>query len=143
MRLLTRTVRQRQGGILIATAGLLAAMPVLAADEYSFDVEKFEAKPFELRGYAEVEPSYAKSNQDGALYQLEFFDEEPRDTIFRLPAVFELEGRYRRDITTLAFRTHTTKTWDYTDQSGETILYEGLLNLQPDPSFSFDLGKKA
>ena len=83
------------------------------------------------------------TNQDGALYQLEFIDEEQRDSIFRLPAVLELEGRYRRDITTLAFRTHTTKTWDYTDQSGETILYEGLLNLQPTPSYSFDLGKKA
>jgi len=143
MRLLARTFLRRQAGVLAIATSISVCVPVLGADEYSFDVEKFETRPFELRGYAEVEPNYAQTNQDGALYQLEFLDEEPRDSIFRLPAVLELDGRYRRDITTLAFRTHTTKTWDYTDQSGETILYEGLLNLQPTPSYSFDLGKKA
>jgi hypothetical protein len=141
--LLMRVTLRRHAGVLIATACAMAAMPGLGAEEYSFDVEQFESRAFELRGYAEIEPSYSDSNQDGALYQLEFIDEEQRDEIFRLPAVLELDGRYRRDIMTLGFRTHTTKTWDYTDQSGETLLYEGLLNLQPDPGFSFDLGKKA
>ncbi len=141
--LLTPATLRRQAGVLIATACVLASMPGQGADEFTFDVEKFEARPFELRGYVEIEPNYAQSNQDGALYQLQFFDEEPRDSISRLPAVLELDGRYRRDITTLSFRTHTAKTWDYTDESGETVLYEGLLNLQPDPAFSLDLGKKA
>jgi hypothetical protein len=128
---------------LLATLAATATAAAPAAEEFTFDAAQFEAKPFELRGYAEIEPSYAESNEDGALYQLEFFDEKPRASIFRLPAVLELEGRYRKGITTFSFRSHTTKTWDYTDDSGETVLFEGLLNLQPDPGLSFDIGKKA
>ena len=143
MRHSTRAVRQWRTVILIAAIFVMMAAVDLCAEEFSFDVDKFETKPFELRGYAEIEPSYAETNQGGALYQLEFFDEEPRDSIVRLPAVLELEGRYRRDITTLSFRTHSTKTWDYTDTPGENLLYEGLLTLQPNPGYTFDIGKKA
>ena len=138
----TRALPRWGAGIMIA-ACVMAASRGLRAEEFTFDAGKFEAKPFELRGYAEVEPSYAETNQAGALYQLEFFDEAPRDSISRLPAVLELEGRYRHDAATLSFRTHSTKTWDYTDTAGENLLYEGLLTLQEDPSFSFDIGKKA
>ena len=139
----------RRTGIWGSAAALLSALwvmapaPGLAAEDFTFDASEFETKPFELRGYVELEPNYAESNEDGALYELEFFDEEPRASIFRLPAVLELEGRYRKGISTLSFRSHTTKTWDYTDDKGETVLYEGLLTLQPDPGFSFDIGKKA
>ncbi len=142
MRHATRAVLWWRAGILIA-ACVMTATRGFCAEEFTFDVEKLEPKPFMLRGYAEVEPSYAETNQQGALYQLEFFDEEPRDSIVRLPAVLELEGRYRRDAATLSFRTHSEKTWDYTDTAGETLLYEGLLTLQEDPSFSVDIGKKA
>lgn len=140
---MTTHLIQRLPGPLAATFFIVAAAAAPAADEFSFDASRFESRPFELRGYAEIEPSYAESNEDGALYQLEFFDEKERSSIFRLPAVLELEGRYRRGITTLSFRSHTTKTWDYTDDSGETSLYEGLLTLQPNPGLGFDLGKKA
>ena len=54
MRLLARTVLRRQAGVLVIAASVSVCVPVLGADEYSFDVEKFETKPFELRGYAEV-----------------------------------------------------------------------------------------
>jgi hypothetical protein len=128
---------------LVVTAGLMVAPCVAAEETYSFDAGKYETRAFELRGYAEIEPAYSVSNEQGALYQLEFFDEDPRATIFRLPAALELEGRYRKDMATLSFRTHSTKVWDYTDTSAEHDLYEGLLSLQPDPGFTVDLGKKA
>ena len=129
MRHATQAVHWWQRGIMIA-ACVMVTTSGLCAEEFSFDVEKFEPKPFKLRGYVEVEPSYAETNQEGALYQLEFFDEEPRDSIARLPAVLELDGRYQHDAVTLSFRTHSEKTWDYTDTAGETLLYEGLLTLQ-------------
>jgi hypothetical protein len=129
-------------GFLVAAC---LAVPLQAgADEaYTFDTDKYETKAFELRGYAEIEPAYSKSNPQGALYQLEFFDEDPRASIFRVPAALELEGRYRKGMTTLSFRTHSSKVWDYTHESAEHVLYEGLFTLQPDPGFTFDLGKKA
>ena len=49
--------------------------------EITFDVSEYERKPFEFRGYAELSPEYTDLNQDGALYKLQFFDEEERDSI--------------------------------------------------------------
>lgn len=128
---------------LLAAACLALPLQVGAEESYSFDTGKYEGKAFELRGYAEIEPTYSVSNEAGALYQLEFFDEDPRDTIARLPLALELEGRYRKDTTTLSFRTHSSYVWDYTHESAEHELYEGLLTLQPNPGFAVDLGKKA
>jgi hypothetical protein len=128
---------------LLAAAGLALPLQVGAEESYSFDTGKYEGKAFELRGYAEIEPAYSVSNEAGALYQLEFFDEDPRDTIARLPMALELEGRYRKDTTTLSFRTHSSYVWDYTHESAEHELYEGLLTLQPNPGLAVDLGKKA
>jgi hypothetical protein len=122
---------------------LAAPLPAVSDEAYSFDTEKYQSKTFELRGYAEIEPAYSESNTEGARYQLDFFDEEPRSSIFRVPAALELEGRYRKGMTTLSFRTHSTKVWDYLWESADHELYEGLLTVQPDPGFSFDLGKKA
>ena len=121
----------------------LGVSGAVLAEEYSLDMQRFEKKAFEFRGYAELEPTYILSNQDGALYQLEFFDQEQREQIVRLPGALELEGRYRKGITTLSFRTHSSKVWDYRDESADHKLYEGLLSLQPDPGFILDVGKKA
>lgn len=127
----------------LAAACLAAPLRVGADEAYTFDTGKYETRAFELRGYAEIEPAYSVSNEQGALYQLEFFDEDPRDSIFRLPAALELEGRYHKGMTTLSFRTHSSKVWDYTHERAEHELYEGLVTLQPNPGFTFDLGKKA
>lgn len=127
----------------LAVACLAAPLRVGADEAYTFDTGKYETRAFELRGYAEIEPAYSVSNEQGALYQLEFFDEDPRDSIFRLPAALELEGRYHKGMTTLSFRTHSSKVWDYTHERAEHELYEGLVTLQPNPGFTFDLGKKA
>jgi hypothetical protein len=127
----------------LAAACLAAPLRVGADEAYTFDTGKYETRAFELRGYAEIEPAYSVSNEQGALYQLEFFDEDPRDSIFRLPAALELEGRYHKGMATLSFRTHSSKVWDYTHERAEHELYEGLVTLQPNPGFTFDLGKKA
>ena len=134
--------------LITAWAALLGPIglpvPVATAnDDFGFDASGYEKKAFEFRGYAEIEPAYSVSNRDSALYQLEFFNESERDTISRLPAALELEGRYRQGITTLSFRTHSSKVWDYRHEKAEHELYEGLASFQPDPGFTIDIGKKA
>jgi hypothetical protein len=144
---LSHTMLARVGndGLLgfLAAACLAVSLRAGADETYPFDTDKYETRAFELRGYAEIEPSYSNSNEQGALYQLDFFNQDPRSRIFRLPAALELEGRYRKGTTTLSFRTHSSKVWDYTHESAEHELYEGLFTVQPDPGFTFDLGKKA
>ena len=62
MRHATRAVLWWRAGIMIAACVMMATRG-LCAEEFTFDAEKFETKPFELRGYAEVEPSYAETSK--------------------------------------------------------------------------------
>ncbi|MBW1765038.1 MAG: hypothetical protein JRJ23_09940, partial [Deltaproteobacteria bacterium] len=41
---------------------------VMAAEEYSFDLEEFESKPFEWGGYAEIKYEHIDLNTDSAFY---------------------------------------------------------------------------
>ena len=109
----------------------------------TFDVSEYERKPFEFRGYAELSPEYTDLNQDGALYKLQFFDEEERDSIESLEGILELEGSYRQGIGTFSFRTHSDGAWEYTGIKAEHALYEGLLSLEPERGLVFDFGKKS
>jgi hypothetical protein len=123
---------------------LSLAPPVAAQDEeFSFDAEAFEPKAFEITGYVEGEPEYARANRDGALYQLQFFGRDPDKDIDRFTGTFELEGHLRQGIGSFNFQTHSESVWDHLGQNDDHSLYQGYLSLQPDPGFAFDLGKKA
>ena len=128
---------------MLAIGSLPVAGSDAVGDEFDFDVSAYEKAPLEIRGYVEIEPTYSVSNEDGALYQLEFFNESEKSSIWRLPAALELEGRYSKGITTLSFRTHSSKVWDYRHEDDDHKLYEGLLSVQPSDGFTVDVGKKA
>lgn len=140
---MTETTGAIAAGRVLGLLLWFAISSVVLGEDFDFDPSGYEKKPFELRGYAEIEPTYSVSNQDAALYQLEFMDESPRDSISRLPAALEIEGRYHKGITTLSFRTHSTKVWDYRHEQADHKLYEGLASFQPSDGFAVDLGKKA
>ncbi len=113
--------------------------------EFSFDVEAFEPKFFEFNGYMEVEPSYQRSNQDGALYRLQFLDQQDdlQDDIEKLLGTVELEARVRKGIASLNLQTHSEGTWSYQGDLEDHELYQGHLSLQPTPGLAIDVGKKA
>ena len=122
----------------------MLSSPVPAADEeFSFDVDAFEPRLFEVSGYLEGEPEYARANQQGALYQLQFFGRDPDEVIDRFTGTLELEGHLRKGIASLNFQTHSEVVWDYLGENDEHDLYQGYLSLQPDPGLAIDLGKKA
>ena len=70
----------------------LSPMAMAQDEEFTFDAEEFEPKVFEFSGYIEGEPEYARANQDGALYQLQFFGRDPDKEIDRFTGTLELEG---------------------------------------------------
>jgi hypothetical protein len=126
-------------------AVLLAALSQpawVAAADYSFDVEEYEPKAFEFSGYLEAEPEHARSNQDGALYQLQFFGREPDSEVNRFTGTLELEGAYRKGIASVFVQTHSEIVWDYLGETQDHSLYAGYLSLQPNPSVALDIGKK-
>lgn len=124
---------------------LFALGPLAAAqdEEFSFDAEAFEPRLFEFSGYLEGEPEYARANQDGALYQLQFFGRDPDEAIDRFTGTLELEGHLRKGIASLNFQIHSEVVWDYLGENDEHDLYQGYLSLQPGPGLAIDLGKKA
>ena len=122
---------------------MLACFAASAEDEYSFDVERFEPKPFEFTGYLEAEPEHARANQDGALYQLAFFGRDPESEINRFTGTLELEGRLHKGSASFNFQTHSEVVWDYLGEDQEHDLFQGYLSLQTNPGFALDLGKKA
>jgi len=131
------------GPVLYRLLLLFALSPtLLAQEEFSFDAAEFEPKAFEFSGYVEAEPEYARANQDGALYQLQFFGRDQEAYIDRLTGTVELEGRLRKGIASLRFQTHSEVVWDYLGEEQDHALYEGYATLQPNPGFALDLGKK-
>ena len=127
--------------IVLTLRAVLVPAPALA-DAATFDASAYEKKPFELRGYAEIETGYADTSPDGALYQLEFHNDSPRSSITRMPAALEIEGRYRLGPSTFSFRTHSSKVFEYRDEEAEHLVYEGLASFQFHSGLTLDVGKK-
>ena len=111
--------------------------------EFSFDVEEYEPRAFEFSGYIEAEPEHAKANQEGALYQLQFFGRDPDTEINRFTGTLELEGTFRKGIASAFFQTHSEIVWDYLGETQDHALYAGYFSLQPGPGLALDAGKKA
>lgn len=112
-------------------------------DEFVFDVEQFQPRPFEFTGYLELEPEYAKANQGGALYQLQFFGINPEETLDQFTTTVELEGRFRKGKASGKLLTHSEILWDHSGETQQHDLFEGFLTLQPEPGLAIDFGKKA
>ena len=111
-------------------------------DEYSFEIEEYVPKPFKLIGYVEAKPEYARANQEGALYQLQFYGLPPQDYIERFTGTLELDGRFHKDMFSAKFLTHSEVVWDYLGEEIDHELFEGYFSLQPNPGLTLDAGKK-
>jgi len=81
----------------LIVAAILFGQPVFAEDDYSFDLGKFEDKPFEMGGYVELKYDHLDLNQDGLLYKLNFL-QEPRSDINRVSGSTEINGMYKKGI---------------------------------------------
>lgn len=118
-------------------------LPAAAAQEsYSFDVSQFEKKPFEFNGYAEIKGEQFTFDRDAALYQLNYFDQPPRDGFDRGTGSLQLEGLYRHGIATAHVLAFGTYAHDYTGNDRDTRFYEASVSVQPNAHATYDLGKK-
>lgn len=124
-------------------AGLSLWIPVAAAlENNSFDISQYEKKPFELNGYAELKAEQFTFDRQDALYQLNYFDQLPRDGFDRGTGSLQLEGVYRHGITTAHVLARGSYTHDYTGNNRDTRFYEAYVSAQPSNHATYDLGKK-
>ena len=130
------------GRWLVFCVAVFLSASAAAAEEYRFDVEAFEKKPFEVNGYAELRAERFWLDRDAALYQLTFFDQEAHSALDRTTGVLELSGLYRRGIATVQATGHGEAARDVLGSEGETRLYEGYLTLEPATGARAEAGKR-
>lgn len=125
-------------------AACLAGSASAQSDEkYSFDVGKFEKKPFELSGYAELRPESFRLNQDAALYKLNYFNRGARTRLDRTTGALELSGLYRQGIATFNATAHGEVSRDDLQSSERARMYEAYFTLEPSNGVRFEAGKRA
>jgi hypothetical protein len=130
--------------LLVACAAACLAGPALAqsGEKYSFDVEKFEKKPFEWSGYAELRRESFRFNQGGVPYQLNFYNREQRARLDGTVGVLELTGLYRQGIATFQATAHADVSSDNLQSTHRGRMYEAYLALEPSNGVRLDAGKR-
>ena len=132
-----------QGIFFFCAAQILVSLSsnAMAAEEYSFDVEEFESKPFEWGGYGEIKFEHMDMDADSAFYRLNFY-QNPRSAIDRYTGSLQLECSYKKGIWTFngVFRTEAVQ--DNMGWSDSADAYEANLSLKPAPFVTADIGKK-
>lgn len=127
----------------LALCAVLLAAPVVAADDYDFDVGQFEKKPFEINGYVEARADRFWLNREHALYQLNFFDTEQRAQLNRATGALELSGLYRAGSASVQASVHGEAMRDELGHAGDARFYEAYLTLEPATGARAEAGKRA
>jgi len=131
-------------GLLFFAAGLFLFSPNAAAtdeDDYSFDLEEFEPKPFEFGGYAEIKWEHMDLNKEGAFYGLNFY-EDPRSTLDRFTGTLQVDGHYKKGILSANVLLSAAGRQDDIGWSDSVDIFEANLSLKPTPLATVNLGKK-
>lgn len=130
-------------GTSLAVIFLLAAAPVLHAEEFKFDAKEFEKPAFQFGGYLEGKGEYFRNDRNAALYRLNAIEKDLGSDNSRATGTAELRGKYEKGPFTAAATVHGTVEED-ADQgfARELKLYEGGIALRPMTGLSVDAGKK-
>lgn len=113
---------------------------VSAADDYSFDLNEFEKKPYEFNGYLELKYEHFKFNTNSAYY---FLNQINTNGLNRSAGSLLLNGLYRRDNLKLSY-TGYVESWREPNLSDTTTEnYESYLSYQLPPKLTLELGKRA
>lgn len=127
----------------VVCALFLLAPPAAAEETYSFDVGQFTKKPYELNGYVELRAEHLSFDEESALYQLNFFDREPRSHLDRTAGAFELSGLYRAGRASFHATVHGDARRDALASEAGTRVYEGYALFEPSVGNVLSAGKRA
>jgi hypothetical protein len=125
-------------------AGLLFVFssPVQAGEEYSFKVEEFEKKNFELGGYAELKLEHMNLNQ-GSAFEILNLSGKSRSTLDRFSGTLQIDGSYINGITSLNWTMQAGGQQDDLGWYDRADIFEAYASLKPTPLFTASLGKKS
>ncbi len=130
--------------LLSFTIFLLLAQNVLLAQEYSFDPEEFEKKPYEFIGSFKIQPEIAFLNNSSKLYSLSFFNKKEKDYWDSYSGSIQLKATYEYSKCKffLDFKNQFTFTTNDNFEN-DFKTYELYNNVDFSTNFSMQVGKKA
>jgi hypothetical protein len=134
--------RQWLVGLLLFSAITLSVPSFCGAEEYTFEIDEIEKKPYHLGGYAELNPILFGLDRDAALYTLRFYNQDEGSALEQYDMALQLDGSYEKGLVRVFARTNSNLNYTYQGWSGKTALYEGRLSLKPSSSLTADMGKK-
>jgi len=124
--------------ILILTVNL----PV--AQDYSFDFEEFEKKPYEFVGNLQLQSDFSQLNNSSNVYKLSFFNKEEEDYWDSYFASVQLKGSYEFSKFKLSADLKDKITYDTNNEfENDFNIYESFLNSNFSTNFDFQIGKKS
>jgi hypothetical protein len=124
---------------------LFALFPIgtaWAAEEYKVDLSEIEKKEYHLGGYLEFRPTLSGINHGGALYQVQYYNQEKGNILDEYNGKLQLEGSLERGPARLFARLNTDVKYSAPDWTEKTTLYEGFLSVKPSSAWVLDAGKK-
>jgi len=116
-------------------------MPVWA-EEFDFDISRYEKKSFEFGGYLEVKPEYRYFNEDSVFYRINFppTDKQPTSDD-RYSGILELEGLYRFGASSVNFQAQATAQHDFYGGGSDAAFFQFYYRHSSD-KLTLELGKR-
>jgi len=124
-------------------AALTLPQGLLAEEEtYTFDISKYEKKPYHFSAYLEARPVLYWFDRNAALYQLRYYGQDTGKTLEEANFKLELEGSYEKEFFRAYVKTHSEYQLSELSDQENSDLYEAYLTLKPSPNLRVDAGKK-
>ncbi|MEA1986835.1 MAG: hypothetical protein U9N76_05045 [Candidatus Marinimicrobia bacterium] len=112
--------------------------------DYSFDFEEFEKKPYEYVGTFKMQSDLIRLNHSSDLYQLSFLNREEKDFFDSYFASVQLNGSY--EISKFKLIADLKDKISYTTDNefeNNFSIYESFLNIDFSKNIDFQIGKKS
>lgn len=122
----------------------LLSFNYLSAQEYSFDFEEFEKKPYEYIGNFRIQPDFMLLNKSSKLYALSFQNKEEKDYWDSYNASLQLKGSY--EISKFKFSLDIKDQLSFTkndELENNFSIYEFFGDANLSTNFSMQIGEKS
>ena len=117
---------------------------VLSAQEYSFDFEDFEKKPYEFIGNFKFQSDFTKLDKSLALYSLNFLNKEEENYWDSYNVSLELQGSYELSKFKLSIDIKDQLTYTTNDEFENNFsIHESFLNIDVSNNIDLQIGKKS
>ncbi len=113
-----------------------------AEDEFSFDLEEIEKKPFQMGGYLELRGEHMDINQRSVFSNVNLADPD-MSTMDLLYGSIQLDGSYEYGISSLNWQLKAAAQQDTIGWSDLADINSAYLSLQPSPATTVSVGKKS